>query len=77
MNAYKVMVENGPHKSAVEVTGLRLDYEDEVENLEVEKEGLMEDALKWREKKDELGSLVEEFKEKLKNLEIEKEDAAK
>merc|ERR1719495_2465690 len=36
----------------------------------------MEDALKWREKKDELGSLVEEFKEKLKNLEIEKEDAA-
>ena len=51
-------------------------YEDEVENLEVEKEGLMEDALKWREKKDELGSLVEEFKEKLKKLEIEKDDAA-
>merc|ERR1712240_259692 len=46
------------------------------ENLEVEKEGLMEDALKWREKKDELGSSVEEFKEKLKKLEIEKEDAA-
>merc|ERR1712013_458113 len=46
------------------------------ENLEVEKEGLMEDALKWREKKDELGLLVEEFKEKLKKHEIEKEDAA-
>jgi len=38
---------------------------------------LMEDALKWREKKDKLGSLVEEFKEKLKNLEIEKDYAAK
>ena len=32
--------------------------------------------MKWREKKDELGSLVEEFKEK-KNLEIEREYAAK
>ena len=40
MNAYRVMVENGPHKSAVEMTGLRLriceivqDYDEKVQRL--------------------------------------------
>ena len=43
MNAYRVMVENGPHKSAVEMTGLRLRICEIVQDYDEKVLGLVQD----------------------------------
>ena len=43
MNAYRVMFESGPHKPAVEVTGLRLRICEIVQDYDEKVQGLVQD----------------------------------